>query len=127
MQAISLKTREVVMPIFVTSLVTMFVHLANPEVALGPVPVAVYYFGLGLFLSIITIKDNTLELAIGVHTANNLFVALVANYANSSLPSPSVFTSQQLNPMFNLSSFVVVALSSYVFLFRTRNPSKLSN
>ena len=37
----------------------------------------VYYIGTGLFLGIMTLMDEGLELALGFHAANNLFTALL--------------------------------------------------
>jgi len=37
----------------------------------------VYYIGTGLFLGVITLMDDGLELALGFHAANNLFTALL--------------------------------------------------
>ena len=52
-------------------------HISNPEVdKLGSV-VMVYYIGTGLFLGIMTLMDEGMELAIGFHAANNLFTALL--------------------------------------------------
>jgi len=52
-------------------------HIANPEVEkLGPI-IMVYYIGTGLFLGMITLMDDGLELALGFHAANNLFTALL--------------------------------------------------
>ena len=79
----------------------------------------IFYFAIGLFLAIITVKDNTLELALGIHAANNLFTVLVANPANSAIPSPSIFT-YQLNAVYNSLSFFVMAGIFYAVFFRSR-------
>ena len=64
-------------PLIITSAVFGLLHIANPEVdQLGPV-IMIYYIGTGLFLGIITLMDEGLELALGFHAANNLFTALL--------------------------------------------------
>ncbi|MDB2463009.1 CPBP family intramembrane metalloprotease [Algibacter sp.] len=64
-------------PLVITSVGFGLMHIANPEVdKLGPV-IMVYYIGTGLFLGIITLMDDGLELALGFHAANNLFTALL--------------------------------------------------
>ncbi len=45
---------------------------------------------------------GSLELALGVHTANNLFALLLANTSISSLPSPSIFTVNVLDPLYSV-------------------------
>lgn len=119
MQAIGLTTRKAVVPILVSSFIFMFPHLANPEMSSGFVMLTIFYFAIGLFLAIITVKDNTLELALGIHAANNLFTVLVANPANSAIPSPSIFT-YQLNAVYNSLSFFVMAGIFYAVFFRSR-------
>ena len=37
----------------------------------------IYYVGTGLFLGIMTLMDEGMELALGFHAANNLFTALL--------------------------------------------------
>lgn len=64
-------------PLLFTSVVFGLMHGANPEVdKLGPI-IMVYYIGTGLFLGVITLMDEGLELALGFHAANNLITALL--------------------------------------------------
>ena len=64
-------------PLLLTSITFGLMHFANPEVEkLGPI-IMVYYIGTGLFLGIITLMDEGLELALGFHAANNLITALL--------------------------------------------------
>lgn len=95
----------------------MIPHLANPEVSAGPVLLILYYFGMGAFFSWITLRDGTSELALGAHAANNLFVALLINFEGSALQTPSLVMSDRLDPLFNLVSFVVMALVFYGLFF----------
>ncbi len=64
-------------PLFFTSVVFGLLHIANPEMEkLGNI-LMVYYIGTGLFLGIITLMDDGLELALGFHAANNMVAALL--------------------------------------------------
>lgn len=77
MQGIGVVAKNKWVPLIITSVVFGLMHIANPEVdKLGPV-IMVYYIGTGLFLGIITLMDDGLELALGFHAANNLFTALL--------------------------------------------------
>jgi uncharacterized protein len=121
MQSIGLLTRRPLIAALISSFVFMLLHLANPEVGGGFVLMAAVYFITGLFFSLITLRDNRLELAIGAHAANNLFAALFANYANSPLATPSVFSASQLDATYSLVSFIVIAAVFYaVFFLRGR-------
>lgn len=64
-------------PLLLTSLIFGGLHFFNPEVTkLGNI-VMIYYIGTGLFLGIITLMDEGMELALGFHAANNLIAALL--------------------------------------------------
>ena len=64
-------------PLLITSIAFGLMHIANPEVEKLGYVIMVYYIGTGLFLGIITLMDDGLELALGFHAANNLFTALL--------------------------------------------------
>lgn len=117
MQWLGLLGKHPALPVLVSSLLFMAVHLTNPEVAEDAYLVPLLYFLLALFLAIITVKSNSLELAIGIHAANNLFAVLVMNYANSALPAPSIFTASAMDPLASLISFVLVAAAFYWIVF----------
>ena len=77
MQGLGVLFKNKWLPLLITSVGFGLMHIANPEVdKLGPV-IMVYYIGTGLFLGIITLMDDGLELALGFHAANNLFTALL--------------------------------------------------
>jgi hypothetical protein len=63
--------------LIVTSLVFGSLHIANPEVEKLGYIIMVYYIGTGLFLGIMTLMDEGMELSLGFHAANNLFTALL--------------------------------------------------
>jgi hypothetical protein len=77
MQGLATVVKNRWFPLLFTSIVFGLMHGANPEVQkLGPI-IMVYYIGTGLFLGIITLMDEGLELALGFHAANNLITALL--------------------------------------------------
>ncbi|MFH4968270.1 type II CAAX endopeptidase family protein [Gaetbulibacter sp. M240] len=65
------------LPLLITSAVFGLLHIANPEVEKLGYTILVFYIGTGMFLGIITLMDDGLELALGFHAANNLFTALL--------------------------------------------------
>ena len=121
-QGIGLKTRSLLIPILGSSLLFMLPHLLNPETKLNFFLMALFYLLFGIFFAVITVKDNSLELAMGVHAANNLFVALILNYSNSALPSPSIVTLSRFDPLSSLISFIVVAVI-FCFVIWKERPS----
>ena len=77
MQGLGVTTKTKWVPLLTTSLVFGLLHIANPEVKQLGYIIMVYYIGTGLFLGILTLMDEGLELALGFHAANNLFTALL--------------------------------------------------
>ncbi|WP_299407450.1 CPBP family intramembrane glutamic endopeptidase [Acaryochloris sp. IP29b_bin.148] len=92
MQGLSLLTRNPVVLTIATSLAFAIPHFNNPEMQRGFLLGALNYFLWGVFAAVITLKDNGLELALGVHAANNLFIVLILNLPDSVLPTPSIWT-----------------------------------
>lgn len=77
MQGIGVILKNKWAPLLITSVTFGMLHIANPEVEkLGNI-IMVYYIGTGLFLGIMTLMDDGLELSLGFHAANNLFTALL--------------------------------------------------
>jgi membrane protease YdiL (CAAX protease family) len=77
MQGFAVLSKNKWFPLLMTSVIFGSLHLANPEVIkLGPI-LLVYYIGTGLFLGILTLMDDGMELSLGFHAANNLVGALL--------------------------------------------------
>jgi len=65
------------MPLLLTSILFGLLHLWNPEIDKLGIHLIWYYIGTGLFLGIITLMDEGIELVLGFHAANNLVTALL--------------------------------------------------
>jgi hypothetical protein len=91
MQGLGVITRTKWFPLLVTSVVFGLLHIANPEVEkLGNI-IMVYYIGTGLFLGIVTLMDEGMEIALGFHAANNLFTAVLVTADWTAFQTHSVF------------------------------------
>ena len=77
MQGIGVILKNKWAPLLLTSFTFGMLHIANPEVDKLGNMIMVYYIGTGLFLGIMTLMDEGMELALGFHAANNLFTALL--------------------------------------------------
>lgn len=122
MQALGLLARHPAVIAVLSAAIFMLPHLMNPEVQqYGAAVLAGTYFVIGLLLAAITLRDGRLELAIGLHAANNLVLALFANYEGSVLATESVFTARELDPAYSLVTFAVgAALFYWRFFLRGR-------
>jgi hypothetical protein len=71
-------------------------HLANPEVAGEDLIRIIGYVAIGFGWAWVTLRDRTLELAIGAHAANNISAALLVGYVGSAIPSVSFWTMERI-------------------------------
>jgi membrane protease YdiL (CAAX protease family) len=118
MQGLSLLTRSPALIAIVSSLAFTVPHLMNPEVhEYGVLVMAANYFVIGMLLATVTLRDGRLELAIGLHAVNNVFLALVANYEGSVLMTDSVFTARELDPVYSLVTLLVGTLVFHRWVF----------
>lgn len=103
-----------IIPMILTSLFFGLAHLSNPEVeAFGSSLMFVYYVVFALFLSSITLLSEGLELAYGIHLANNLLSALLVTSQNSVLKTDAVFFVNQENALAEL----ILAFCSLLVVF----------
>ena len=91
MQGIGVLVKNKWFPLLFTSVFFGLLHIANPEIEKLGYVLLVYYIGTGLFLGIITLMDDGLELALGFHAANNLFTALLVTADWTAFQTHSVF------------------------------------
>jgi len=77
MQGIGVLVKNKWAPLLITSLIFGGLHFFNPEVEKMGNIVMVYYIGTGLFLGIITLMDEGMELALGFHAGTNLTISLL--------------------------------------------------
>ncbi|EDX84136.1 CAAX amino terminal protease family [Synechococcus sp. PCC 7335] len=106
--------------ILLPSLLFMLLHLSNPEVITqdswdAVASLVIYYFMIGAFLAWLTLKDNGLELALGVHAANNIATFLLVTSDNSAIPSPAIFRISEFEASFAI--VISTALMLWIFSF----------
>lgn len=116
MQGIAFFAKNKWLPILLSSIFFGFVHGTNPEVAkYGFWTMQMYYIVAGLFLALITVLDDGLELALGVHAATNIFGATLFTYEGSVLQTDSLFISNEVKPWLMISGFIIGA-SIFIFV-----------
>lgn len=91
MQGFASLARNKWFPLLMTSLIFGGMHWFNPEVTkIGPI-IMIYYIGTGLFLGVLTLVDEGMELALGFHAANNLVGALLVTSDWTAFQTHSIF------------------------------------
>jgi len=127
LQSVGLLVKNPLVLSFVSGFLFMAPHLANPEVAVNFWLLALYYFSFGAFLAYVTLKDNSLELALGIHAGNNLFTAIFANYVGGALATPAIFTVAELDAVYNLVGLLASIGLFYLWFFGPFRPKKLEH
>lgn len=121
-QGFAVLSKNAWIPIIITSTAFGLMHGMNPEVKeFGMAIMLPQYILLGLVLAIMTIMDDGLELAIGVHVVNNVLSALLVTHESSVLQTPALFSIDTVDPLGSLYQIVIV---SFVFLFIMSNKYK---
>lgn len=115
MQSMALILRNRVALVIINGILFMLPHLANPELQRGGI-LAVYYFIFGAALAALAIRDNGLELPLGIHAANNLLV-LLFNTKDSALPIPSLWQVQTHNPPIVDIALTVLTFAIVYYIF----------
>ncbi|HLV46473.1 MAG TPA: CPBP family intramembrane glutamic endopeptidase [Flavobacterium sp.] len=92
MQGIGLAVGNRWVPLLITSVLFGLMHAGNPEIlSIGPW-ILIQYISIGLFLGIITLMDDGLELAIGFHAANNVIISLLLTSQGVVFQTDAIFT-----------------------------------
>lgn len=91
MQGLGVLSKNRWFPLLFTSLVFGGLHYFNPEVMQFGPWIMLYYIGTGLFLGILTLMDDGMELSLGFHAANNLIAILLVTADWSAFQSHSIF------------------------------------
>lgn len=97
--------------LLLSSGVFMALHLMNPEFdAFNPYILILYYLSMGLFLGYLTLQDDGLELAMGIHLANNLFSALFVTFSHSAIQTYALFEIAKPNEFIMLVQSLIAIL-----------------
>lgn len=114
MQQIGIVARNRWLPLLVTSVIFGLFHSANPEVLEMGFGVMFFYIGTGLLLGIMTLMDDSLELALGFHLGNNLMAALLVTSDFSAIQTDALFRyTAEENPAAMLSEMLVTMAVTY--------------
>lgn len=103
LQAFNLFLKKPPLAILISSIIFATGHWGNQLTPIGNLNIFIDTLIFAIVVSVITVLEDGVETAIGIHTANNMFCALIINDGTSSFyePLPSLFTnfSTPSNPM----------------------------
>lgn len=85
--------------LIIPSILFGLLHSANPEVKeYGFGIMMTQYIFMGFMFGLMSILDDGIELAMGVHTANNLLGSVFVTYKGSALQTYALFEMKEINP-----------------------------
>jgi membrane protease YdiL (CAAX protease family) len=112
-------------PLIITSFMFGLAHMSNPETqAFGVGIMLTYYVVFALFLGTITLMDEGLELAYGIHLAQNLITALSVTSQSAVLKTDAVFYTKSEDPKAELLwavCSIIVVFVVFWFKFKWKN------
>jgi membrane protease YdiL (CAAX protease family) len=117
MQGFGILSKKPVIPLLATSIIFASLHWFNSDNFIFSLLILFNTFIVGLMLGIITLGENSIETAAGIHIANNLYVSLIVNIPDAGLGDlPSVF-SAPLDPASNILGTVLAVLITLIIIF----------
>lgn len=100
LQGLASGKRRVAAAIIISSLLFALMHSWNPEVEThGFFVMFPFYFSFGLFLAVIAVLDESLEIPLAVHAANNMYGALMVTFPESALQTDAIWTIKKMDPV----------------------------
>lgn len=115
MQGFAVLIRNRWFPLIMTSLLFGLMHAFNPEVKeFGFFTMMPQYILFGLIFGLATILDDGIEVAMGAHAANNIFLCIMVTNQSSALQTPALFEQQNIFPW---TEFAGLTLTGIMFIF----------
>jgi uncharacterized protein len=91
LQGIKMRTKKNSIAVLISGIMFGAIHIGNPEIAKIGYHIIVYYMLVGVFLALVSLFDNGIELALGYHAANNIFAALMVTNNWQAFQTDAVF------------------------------------
>lgn len=114
MQGIGAAARNKWLPLIVTSVLFGLMHILNPEIKeFGFLTMMPQYISFGLLFGLISVLDNGIELAIGAHAANNIFLSVFVTQKASTLQTAAMYEQQTVQPW---TEFLYLIILSVIFV-----------
>jgi CAAX protease family protein len=111
-----------IVPLILTSFLFGAAHMSNPEVKEFGWPIMLtYYTSFALFMGCLTLLDEGLELAFGIHFANNIISSILLNSPSSVIKTYSVFEVKKEAPASEIVVWLCMAtLAFFIFWAKYR-------
>jgi hypothetical protein len=78
----------------IVTVLFIFIHTGNPEFGDDTLKGFLTYLGLSALFGLATVLDDGIEVAVGLHAANNMVLAVIISPVGGSFTTYSLFTSE---------------------------------
>lgn len=117
LQGISCIIRQPLLLTIVNSFLFAAAHLPIAQTSLETVWMTLYYFVWGVFLVVVTLKSNGIELALGIHTATNLYGVLFVQATNSVITTPTIWKINPAHPKYLVVVQLILITAFCILMF----------
>jgi membrane protease YdiL (CAAX protease family) len=123
LQGLYLRTKSAVASVLISALLFAFMHISNPEISAMGYGLLLYYLIAGIFLALLSVQDDGLELALAFHVFNNLFGVLVVSSSWQVFHTEALFLDQRPpgSLLLHLGSGLFIFTGLYFFLAKKFN------
>lgn len=120
LQAVGIWKPMRLIPFLISGITFGLMHMMNPEVKEYGYITLVSYIGIGLLLSLITILSDSIELAVGLHAANNIYGATVMSFKGSALSTDTLFYTKEYSVDISSNIIYLGVLVVYFIIVRKK-------
>ena len=121
-QGIGAGTKSRWLAILIPGLLFGLMHITNPEIKEFGFWLAMpQYVFFGLLFGLISVLDDGIELAMGMHAANNIFLSIFLTHSASALQTDALFEVQTIDPVKDLISLLatgLIALAYFAYRYK---------
>jgi membrane protease YdiL (CAAX protease family) len=129
MQGFAVWARNRWVPIIFTSVLFGLMHGLNPEVKqYGFMTMMPQYIFFGMVFAVLTMFDDGIEMAIGAHAANNIFLSILITHDDMALQTPAMYEQIEIYPWKEFGGLVVMSvifLAIMALVYRWKGIRKL--
>ena len=106
--------------ILISAILFGSMHASNPEVEeYGFWVTMPQYILFGIFFGLVSVLDDGIEMAVGVHAGNNIFSAIFVTTKASALQTPALLYQHEVYPVQNL-LYLLLASTLFIVLMSAR-------
>jgi len=114
-QGVGALTKNRIAVLIIPSMAFALLHAVNPEVVKhGFWLMMSHYFAIGLIFALTSVLDDGIELAMGAHAANNIFISILVTTKSSALQTDSLL--RNMNDVVSWNDIYSIFLIGLIFI-----------